>query len=158
MPLGATPIPPPIPEVYEALHRGTFQGTATPWPAVSAFKLTDIVKHHLLEPLGAAEAVIIMNNAAYAKLPPKAKRVIDANSGTFFTDWFNKFIDQSGKKSIDDIEHMKGQTVTALSPAEHALWEKKVKPVIADWEKRTPDGARVLAAFRKQVAAIRAGS
>ncbi len=156
--LGGTPISLPITEVYEALQRGTIQGTAIAWPAVSAFKLTDIVKHHLLEPLGTAEAVIIMNNAAYAKLPPKAKRVIDANSGTFFTDWFNKFIDQSGKKSIDDIEHMQGQTVTALSPAEHALWQKKVEPVIADWEKRTPDGARVLAAFRKQVAAIRAGS
>ena len=41
--------------------------------------------------------MMIMNNDSYAKLSPKAKAVIDANSGDFYTNWFNKV--------IDDTEH-----------------------------------------------------
>jgi TRAP-type transport system periplasmic protein len=156
--LGGTPISLPLDEVYEALQRGTIDGSATGWPGVTAYKLTDIVKHHILEPFGAADVAIIMNKASYAKLPAKAKHVIDENSGVFFTNWFNKFVDGSTQQAIDDIRHMKGQTVEPLSPEQRAIWMKRIEPVIAGWEKRTPDGAHVLAAFRKEVAQIRAGS
>lgn len=156
--LGGVPITLPITDVYEALQNGTIEGTAISWPAVAAFHLTDIVKHHLLEPLGAEDVAIIMNKSAYARLPHKAQQVIDANSGTFLTNWFNTFIDHSGQQSINGIEHMKGQTVIKLSPKERAIWMKKIQPVIALWEKQTPDGAKVLAAFRKQVAAVASGS
>lgn len=157
--LGGVPIPLPINEVYEALQRGTVQGAAIGWPAAVDFKLTDIAKHHLLEPLGGAEAVMIMNNNTYARLSGKAKQVIDANIGTVFTNWFNKVIDDTSHRNINKVEHvMKDQTVTKLTPAQRALWKAKVEPVIAAWEKRTPNGAKVLAAFKKEVAAIRAGS
>ena len=53
---------------------------------------------------------------------------------------------------------MGNQTLYKLPPDELAQWKQRVAPVIADWEKRTPDGAHVLAAFRKEIAAIRAGS
>jgi TRAP-type C4-dicarboxylate transport system substrate-binding protein len=112
----------------------------------------------VLEPLGATEVAVIMNNATYDRLPAKAKQVIDANSGTVFTNQFNDFIDRNTKESIDTIKRMKDQAVTPLNPAERALWMKRIDPVIAAWEKRTPDGSRVLAAFRKEIAAIRSGS
>jgi TRAP-type transport system periplasmic protein len=156
--LGGTPISLPLDEVYEALQRGTIKGTAIGLPGVTAYKLTDIVKHHVLEPFGAAEVAVIMNKASYAKLPAKAKHVIDTNSGTFFTNWFNKFVDGSTQEAIDDIRHMKGQTVEPLSAEQREIWIKRIQPVIADWEKHTPDGAHVLAAFRKEVADIRTGS
>ncbi|HXS39780.1 MAG TPA: TRAP transporter substrate-binding protein [Stellaceae bacterium] len=156
--LGGVPISLPLDELYEALQRGTIQGTTLGWPGVTGYKLTDIVRHHLLEPYGAVEAAIIMNNATYARLSPQAKHVIDVNSGTFFTTWFNKFVDGTTRQAIDDIRHMKDQTVTPLSPDQEAMWMARIQPVIAAWEKRTPDGARVLAAFRKEVAAISSGS
>ncbi|MGH7034970.1 MAG: TRAP transporter substrate-binding protein DctP [Stellaceae bacterium] len=157
--LGGTPITLAINEVYEALQRGTIQGSAIGWPAAVDFKLTEIAKHHVLESLGGASAVMIMNNKSYAKLSGKAKQVIDANIGTVYTNGFNKVIDDTEHRNIDAVEHhMKDQTVTKLSDAQRALWKTKIEPVIADWEKRTPDGAKVLAAFRKEIAAIRAGS
>jgi TRAP-type transport system periplasmic protein len=156
--LGGTPISLPLDQVYEALERGTIKGITLGWPGVTGYKLTDVVKHHILEPFGAVGLVIIMNNATYAKLPAQAKRVIDANSGTFFTNWINKFVDGTTQQAIDDIKNMKDQTVTPLSPDQEALWMKRIEPVIDGWEKRTPDGAHVLAAFRKEVAAIRSGS
>src|SRR6185437_5657925 len=71
--LGGTPISLPINEVYEALQRGTIDGSAIGWPAAVAFKLTDIAKHHVLESLGGEAAIMIMNNNTYARLKGKAK-------------------------------------------------------------------------------------
>jgi TRAP-type transport system periplasmic protein len=155
--LGGTPITLPINEVYEALRRGTIKGAAIGWPAAVDFKLTDIAKHHLLESLGGAEAVMIMNKNTYAKLSGKAKEVIDANSSTFFTNWFNKVIDDTEHVHIKEVENMKDHTLAKLSPAQEELWKKRADKVIAKWVKRTPDGAHVLAEFRKEIAAIRAG-
>jgi TRAP-type C4-dicarboxylate transport system substrate-binding protein len=156
--LGATPIPLPINEVYEALHRGTIQGAAIGWPATSAFKLTDVAHHHLRESLGGASAVMIMNNNTYARLPPKAKQVIDANSGAMYTNWFNKVIDDTEKESIDQIQHTKDQTIENLTPDQRAAWQKRIDAVIAEWVKSTPDGAHVLDAFRREIKAIREAS
>ena len=47
---------------------------------------------------------------------------------------------------------VKDSTVT-LSKAEEARWKKAVAPVAADWAKETPDGQKVLQAFRAEVAA-----
>jgi TRAP-type transport system periplasmic protein len=156
--LGGIPITMPVNEIYEALQRGTIQGDAIGWPATTAFKLTDVAKHHLRESLGGAAAIMIMNNNTYARLSGKAKQVIDANISTGYTNWFNKVIDDSEKQSIDQVTAMKDQTIIRLTPAERAIWQARAEPVIENWEKHTPNGAHVLAAFRQEVAAIRAGS
>lgn len=156
--LGAAPITMPINEVYEALKRGVVVGAAIGWPADVDFKLTEIAKHHLRESLGGASAVMIMNNATYAKLSGKAKDVIDANIGTVYTNWFNKVIDDTEHRNVDEVEHqMKDQTVIRLGDEQRAIWKARAQPVIDNWVKTTPDGAAVLAAFRKEIADIRAG-
>jgi TRAP-type C4-dicarboxylate transport system substrate-binding protein len=101
--------------------------------------------------------VIIMNNATYARLSPEAKRVIDADSGTFLTDWFGRVVDRTTQNSIAEIRQMKGQTIEPLSPDQRTLWMKQIEPVIAAWEKSTPNGAQVLAAYRKALAVSHAG-
>jgi TRAP-type transport system periplasmic protein len=157
--LGGTPITLPINEVYEALKRNTIQGSAIGWPAAVDFKLTEIVKYHLHESLGGASAVMIMNNQTYAKLSGKAKEVIDANIGTVYTNWFNKVIDDTEHRNVDKVEkEMKDQTVLRLTDEQRALWKTRIQPVIDNWVSNTPDGAHVLAAFRKEIADIRAGS
>lgn len=156
--LGGTPISLPINEVYEALHRNTVQGAAIGWPAAVAFKLTDIAHNHVRESLGGEAAIMIMNNQTYAGLSGKAKAAIDANSGTFYTNWFNKVIDDTERDNIAATEKMGNQSIVKLAPADLAKWKTLIQPVVADWVKRTPDGAHVLAAFRKNIADIRAGS
>ncbi len=156
--LGGTPISLPINDVYEALQRNTVQGTAIGWPAAVSFKLTDFAHNHVQASLGAEAAIMIMNNASYAKLTGKAKTAIDANSGNFYTDWFNKVIDDTERDNTEITRKMGNQSIYKLPPDELSKWKKKVEPVIADWVKATPDGAHVLEAFRKEIVAIRAGS
>ena len=156
--LGGTPISLPINEVYEALQRGTIQGSAIGWPAAVSFKLTEIAHNHVRASLGGEAAIMIMNNQSYAKLTGKAKAAIDANIATFYTNWFNKVIDDTEHDNIAITEKMGNQSIYKLPPAELAQWKKKIEPVIDDWVQHTPDGAHVLAAFRKEITAIRAGS
>ena len=156
--LGGTPISLPINEVYEALQRGTIQGAAIGWPAAVAFKLTDIAHNHVRASLGGEAAVMIMNNQSYAKLSGKAKAAIDANIATFYTNWFNKVIDDTEHDNIAITEKMGNQSIHPLPLTELPQWKQRIAPVIDDWVQHTPDGAHVLAAFRKEIAAIRAGS
>jgi TRAP-type C4-dicarboxylate transport system substrate-binding protein len=156
--LGGTPISLPINEVYESLQRGMVVGSAIGWPAAVSFKLTDFTHNHVQASLGGEAAIMIMNNQTYAKLSGKAKQTIDANIETPYTNWFNKVIDDTERDNIAITQKMGNQTIYKLPPDELAQWKAKVAPVIADWEKNTPDGEHVLAAFRKEIAAIRAGS
>ena len=156
--LGGTPISLPINEVYESLQRGMVVGSGIGWPAAVSFKLTDLAHNHVQASLGGEAAIMIMNNQTYAKLSGKAKQTIDANIETPYTNWFNKVIDDTERDNIAIAQKMGNQTIYKLPPDELAKWKKQVEPVIAAWEKRTPDGAHVLAAFRKEIAAIRSGS
>ena len=156
--LGGTPITLPINEVYAALQRGTINGAAIGWPATVSFKLTDIVHHHISASLGGAAAIMIMNNKTYAKLSGKAKQAIDSHSGTMYTNWFNKVIDDTERENIVATQNMSNQEIHKLAPAEAARWKQRIQPAIQAWIKRTPDGEKVLSDFRKEIAAIRAGS
>jgi len=49
----------------------------------------------------------------------------------------------------------KGQKIDTLAPAEEAKWRKTVAPIVDEWVKNTPDGAKVLAAFREEVEKVR---
>jgi TRAP-type transport system periplasmic protein len=156
--LGGTPISLPINEVYESLQRGMVVGAAIGWPAAVSFKLTELAHNHVQASLGGEAAIMIMNNQSYAKLSGKAKQAIDANIETPYTNWFNKVIDDTERDNIAITQKMGNQTIYKLPPDELAKWKKQVEPVIAAWVKRTPDGANVLAAFRKEIASIRSGS
>jgi hypothetical protein len=55
------------------------------------------------------------------------------------------------------VKKIPGQTVYKLSPEENARWEKALAPVTDEWVKATPNGPAILAAFRKEIANVRAG-
>ena len=156
--LGAVPVTLPITEVYQALRRGTVQGTQIGWPAVVTFKLTEVEHNHLIGPLGGEDVDMIMNNKTYAKLAGPAKKAVDARIGTFFTNWFNKVIDDTEHQNIGIVERDKSHQIYRLTRDQQVAWKKRIQPVIDHWIKTTPDGENVLAAFRKEIAVIRAGS
>lgn len=156
--LGGTPISLAVTELYQSLQRGLIGGVAIGWPATVSFKTTDMVHHHLRESLGGEAAFMIMNKDSYARLSGKAKQAIDVNIGTVYTNWFNRVIDGTERENIALVEQSKDQEVHRLAPDERARWKAKIANVVIEWTKATPDGDKVLAGFRKEVAAIRAGS
>jgi TRAP-type C4-dicarboxylate transport system substrate-binding protein len=156
--LGGTPITLAVTELYPSLQRGVIDGVAIGWPATVSFKLHDMVHHHLRESLGGEGAMMIMNKDTYARLSGKAKQAIDGNIGTVYTNLFNKVIDDTERQNFGILEKSKDQEIHRLTADERARWKAKIANVVAEWAKATPDGDKVLAGFRKEIAAIRAGS
>ncbi len=84
--LGAIPVGMPLPQIPDALSKGTIEGCAIPWEVVPSVKVHELTKFHSEFPasspaLSTATFVMAMNKAKYDGLAPDLKKVIDANSG-----------------------------------------------------------------------------
>jgi TRAP-type transport system periplasmic protein len=154
--LGASPVTLTTTELYQAMSRGTVDGLLIGWTAIKTFKLEEVTKDHLSLALGEAPAYVFMNKAAYAALSPKAKQAIDRYSGETFSEKLGANNETAGRAEAKLLAAMPGQSVTTLAPTQAAIWKTRIQPVIDDWVKRTPDGAKVLAAYRAEIQKISA--
>jgi TRAP-type C4-dicarboxylate transport system substrate-binding protein len=153
--LGGVPITMPILDVYASLQRGAIDAVAIGWPATSTFKVNEVVTNHTNVPLAAEVIYQAMNKDSYAKLPEAAKKAIDSKLGKHYVDMLAKSIDDNENESKAFTES-KGQKIDELAPAEETRWRQIAAPIVDSWAKATPNGAAVLAAFREEVARIRA--
>ena len=153
---GGTPVSMPVNDMYQALSRGTVDAAATAWPAVQAFKIIEVVTTHIEEPLGGEGAFVAMNKDVYAKLPAKAREAVDKYAGPIFSEWVGVAIDVSEDEGRQMGKAMADHKLVKLPAAEEARWKKQVQPVTDEWVKATPNGAAVLAAYREEIAKIRA--
>ena len=154
--LGVAPVTLTPTEIYEALNRGVVDGAFIAWTAVRTFKLDEVTNYHVEVPLGEAPAFVFMNKDAYAKLPEKARQAIDKYSGETFSHRLGVANQNADRGESKDVAAKRGQTVTKLTPEQYALWQKRIEPVIDAWAKQTPDGAKVLAAYREELKKLHA--
>ncbi len=155
--LGASPISLQPGELYASLQRGLVEAVPQGWPSVPTFHLNEVTNFHLEAPLGFNTGYVFMNKDAFAKLPPKGQAAIDKFSGEAYVLRLIAADDTMEAFGRDATKALPGQTVATLAPDEEARWKELVAPVTDEWVKATPDGTSVLAAFRSEVAAIRAG-
>ena len=152
--LGGVPITMPVSELYQSLQRGMIEAATIGWPAASAYKLPEVASYHVQVPLGSELTYVIMNKDSYAKLPAAGRAAVDNTIGESYARKLGEILDR-----VDDEESAKaaarpGQSVTKMADAEAAAWKARVAPVTDGWVKATPDGARVLAAYRAEVARL----
>ncbi|HEX9835859.1 MAG TPA: TRAP transporter substrate-binding protein [Alphaproteobacteria bacterium] len=155
--LGATPVTVTPAETYQAISRGLVTGANMSWPGVQVFKLFEVAKYHLDLPFGLGPAFFFMNKESYAKLPEKAQKAIDAHSGIGLTKQLGTAADQEEQTIRERVKTMPEQMLAVLTAEEKARWKRTLAPVTEAWVKATPDGARVLAAFRAELERARAG-
>ena len=151
--LGASPVTMTPAETYQSISRGLVDGANMSWPGVQVFKLFEVAKFHLSVPFGLAAGYIIMNKESYARLPAKAKQAIDRYSYEAFTRRMGTGADAEDEAILARLKKMPGQTFNALSAEEKARWRRILAPVTDAWMRTTPDGPRVLATFRAEIAA-----
>jgi len=155
--LGASPISLQPGELYASLQRGLVEAAPQGWPSVPTFHLNEVTNFHLEAPLGFNTGYVFMNKDAYAKLPPKGRAAIDKFAGESYVQRLVAADDAMEAIGRNATKETPGQTIASLDPAEEARWKELVAPVTEEWVKATPDGAKVLAAFRAEIAAVRAG-
>jgi TRAP-type C4-dicarboxylate transport system substrate-binding protein len=157
--LGATPVGMPVPAVTEALSKGVIDGTTIPWEVTPSLKVTELVKNHTTfagkDGLYTQTFAFSMNKAAYDKLPPDLKKVIDNNSGQVAAALFGKAMDD-GDKAGREIAVKAGNNIVALDVAETQRWRRTAATVETDWinevKAKGIDGAQLASEARALIA------
>ncbi len=156
--LGGSPVTLGPPEYYQAAARGVVDGIFVGWSAVTTFKLAEVTKYHMDSDAGFAPAFMMMNKQSYARLPKKARDAIDTYSGAPYFERMGKVTDRMKDVGRKLVVAKSGHTVTTISPEERARWKEMAEPIRQEWVKSTPNGAAILAGFRKALDDIRSGS
>ena len=158
--LGATPVGMPLPQIPDALSKGTVEACAIPWEVVPSVKVHELTKYHSEFPatspaLYTTTFVMAMNKAKYESLAPDLKKVIDANSGMATSAWLGKTQqsnDPIGRKSAAD----RGNAIHVFSAAETQEFVKLSSHVddewVADMDKRGFKGAALLKTAKDLIA------
>jgi TRAP-type C4-dicarboxylate transport system substrate-binding protein len=153
--LGATPIGLPVPAVTEALSKGVIDGATIPWEVTPALKVSELVRNHTTfagkQGLYTQTFAFSMNRAAYDKLPPDLKAVIDKNSGIETAAMFGRAMDE-GDKVGRAIAEKAGNNIVALDAAETLRWRRTAAAVETEWiaemQGKNIDGAKLVAEAR----------
>ena len=155
--LGGTPITMPPADFYSSLQRGTVDAAGIGWPGIAPFKLNEITSFHVQTSLTGEGAHQIMSRDAYAKLPQKGKETLDRLGGLYYTKAYAQAIQHMDDQGIAMTKAVPGQTIVTLAPDEEERWRQRAQAVVQDWVSKTPDGAKVLAAYRAELAKIKGG-
>ena len=154
--LGATPIGMPLPQIPDALSKGTISACVIPWEVVPAVKVNELTKFHAeFDPAGGSlyttTFIMTMNKAKYNALAPDLKKVIDNNSGMATSAALGKTQqgnDVPGRKSASD----RGNTIYTVSAAEAQEFRRKSRSIEVDWvedmNKKGFDGKKLLETAR----------
>jgi TRAP-type transport system periplasmic protein len=147
--LGMNVVPLPATETYEAVQKGTVDGSIFPWEAMPSFRLNELLKGHLEVPrgLGAPSFVIVASQKAFDNLTPENKAALMKASGEAGASLIGKAWQAADERGREDAKQ-KGQNVETLAPAEFEKWKPLLQPVTDDWVKKVEqkgyDGRKLL--------------
>jgi TRAP-type C4-dicarboxylate transport system substrate-binding protein len=154
--LGATPVGMPLPQIPDALSKGTIDACVIPWEVVPSVKVHELTKFHSeFENSGGAlyttTFVMSMNKARYNSLAPDLKKIIDNNSGLATSAWLGRTQqgnDPAGRKAAEDRKN----TIHRITAADAQEFKRKARLVEVEWmedlAKRGHDGKKLLETAR----------
>ena len=158
--VGAIPVGMPLPQIPDALSKGTIDACVIPWEVVPSVKVHELTKYHSefdnsAGALYTTTFVMTMNKPRYDSLPPDLKKVIDANSGMATSAWLGKTQqgnDPAGRKTAVD----RGNTIYQFTAAQREEFVKLSAKVddewVADMDKRGYKGAQLLQTAKDLIA------
>ncbi|HEY3918970.1 MAG TPA: TRAP transporter substrate-binding protein [Stellaceae bacterium] len=157
--LGGAPLSIPLSDMYEAIQRGTADGAAVAWTSFDPFHLAEVTNYHVDTRLGTSTAMMFMTKATWDSLSPAAQQALDKHAGEAESRAFGAWWDGERKAGKDNtIARGDKRTIVELTPEQTAAWQKKLEPLIDNWAKNAPDGEKVLAGYRAELAKIEAGN
>ena len=156
--LGGAPISIPLTDYYEAIQRGTIDGSMSQWTQFQPFKLAEVTTYHVDTTLGSTAGMTFMSKKKWQSLPEPVRKLLMNNSGEKQSRLFGAFWDTVNEEGRE-LVRKRGEkhTIVNLTPEQQANWRQKVQPVSDAWVKETPAGDQVLDAFQREIAKARAG-
>jgi TRAP-type C4-dicarboxylate transport system substrate-binding protein len=155
--LGGTPVGMPPTTVTESVSRGVINGALLSWTGARSFRVFQVTKGHLEEPLGTLALVIGMNKKSYDSKPKKVRASMDRHGGLKMSVRGGQAFDNASKGFSGKMRKDKSRTFLSFSGAD---WEKRKKffsVLHSDWIKNTPNGKAKYAALVGILKDIRSG-
>jgi TRAP-type C4-dicarboxylate transport system substrate-binding protein len=150
--LGGTPISLSVVELYEALQRGTVDGTAIHYMTFPTFRFDEVTSYHIDFPLSSWPQILAISKKRYDALSPAARKVLEDNGGERQSALWGGFYDHLDEASRAAVEAKKGKhTIVVPTKAEADAWRAKILPVLDDWAKSVKGGEQVLRAYRLEI-------
>jgi len=149
---GAAPVTMIPSETYSSVSRGLVDGVSIGWPAVYTFKLNEVTKNHLTIGIGISPGYVFANKEMMAKLPGKARAAIERNSGEVFARRMGTASFNADRETRESLKK-EGHGLHDLPAADRQKLRGLLAPITDAWLKSTPDGARVMEAYRQEVLA-----
>lgn len=144
------------PQIYEAVQRGTAQGAILGWTGFPSFKLAEVTFWHVDEPLGTSAGMVFMSRAKFNALPEPVKKVLLDNSNEEQSRLFGAYWDHQNALALAEVKASPKQTVISLTAEQRAQWQKKLEPATEAWTKETPNGAAIVAEYKRLLAEVEA--
>jgi TRAP-type transport system periplasmic protein len=153
---GGTPLSINLPDQYQALQRGTADGTFMTYTAFPGFKLNEVTSDHLDVPLGGATGMVFMMKARYDALPDDARAALDAHSGCDVSRDMGKNVGNWETESKGFVASQGGHTFNDLPDEDFvALKTKLYGKIAAGYAARVPGGDELLKKWEAAMEAAR---
>ncbi|MDT0683817.1 TRAP transporter substrate-binding protein [Roseicyclus sp. F158] len=103
--MGASPVPVPPAQSADAMGKGVVDGATFPFEATKAFDLGPVTQYSLEPGLASATFAVVMSDAAYDRLSPENRQIIDETTGPDRAAWFGAMWDEGeeeGRQYMED--------------------------------------------------------
>lgn len=153
---GGTPLSITITEQYQALQRGTADGTIMNYTAFPGFRLNEVTTNHLDLPLGGALGLVFMAKDRWDALSDEARAVLAKHSGCEASRNAGATVDGWEAEARGFVAANGSHTFTVGSPEQVAeLVARLGSRIEAGFAERVPGGADLIAGFREELAAAK---
>jgi len=156
--LGGSSVPVAAPEARDALERGVVELMTAPWGSMlRPWNLDKAVQYTLDMSFYSGVLIDGINKAAYNKLSPAQKKVIDEHCTP---EWSKKMAmgwAANEKKGYAEMKAQKTRHVYVPTPAELKQWKDAMAPLTDQWKKSVKDrGVDADAALNELKTALKA--
>jgi TRAP-type transport system periplasmic protein len=115
--MGAVIVPVPAPEARDAIEKGVADSILFPWQSLIIFGIDNILNYHMDAPFSGNGFELMFHKAAYDRLSPNQKKVIDSHCTP---EWSARFASAWNKMEAD------GRGTLAAKPG-HVLYKPSDK-------------------------------
>jgi TRAP-type C4-dicarboxylate transport system substrate-binding protein len=132
--LGGSSVAVEITEARETLSRGIADAIMMPWEGLTLFRMTDVTKFHMENPLYVSMFTWNLNRKTYDSMSPTQKKALDQHCTTEWakriaTEWAQR--DFAARKQVSAMKD--GRTIYSITPQQVAQWRKAAEPLRKQW-------------------------
>lgn len=131
--LGAVPVAMPMPATYQAIEKGTVEGSIVGISVVKSYKLGEVVKNFTIGlPFGYSPILIGANQAAYDRLNDKQKAKFDELTKDINKIGAEGYLEEH-KEGVEFVRSLKGAQVIEPNADEMAKWKETLGVARKEW-------------------------